>query len=88
LISFAPLSYAGFVSLRLFQREESETSVSVEFVVEDTGVGISEEILPTLFVPFRCAFLSFFSLSLVLISTSPLRQADTSTARQFGGSKG
>jgi nitrogen-specific signal transduction histidine kinase len=38
--------------------------VTIEFIIEDTGVGISKEVLPTLFVPFRFAFsLSRLSLS-------------------------
>ncbi|GAA5858880.1 hypothetical protein JCM8547_007140 [Rhodosporidiobolus lusitaniae] len=56
----------GSVSLQLRQIEENASHVTVEFVIEDTGVGISKEVLPTLFVPFR--------------------QADASTARQYGGS--
>ncbi|GAA6021701.1 hypothetical protein JCM10207_008548 [Rhodosporidiobolus poonsookiae] len=56
----------GSISLRLHQLEETDTSVVLEIVVADTGIGIARDVLPTLFVPFR--------------------QADASTARQYGGS--
>jgi signal transduction histidine kinase len=64
-------SFAGSVSLHLRQVEETDANVIVEFVVEDTGVGISKEVLPTLFVPFRRVllfFVPFLSLSLILPS--------------------
>ena len=44
---------------------ESETHVVIILEVEDTGIGIHEDVLPLLFTPFK--------------------QADTSTARRFGG---
>ncbi|GAA5904871.1 hypothetical protein JCM6882_003228 [Rhodosporidiobolus microsporus] len=56
----------GSIALRLRQLSESDASITVEFVIEDSGIGIDKDVLPTLFVPFR--------------------QADASTARQFGGS--
>ncbi|GAA5979992.1 hypothetical protein JCM11641_008256 [Rhodosporidiobolus odoratus] len=45
----------GYVSLGLRQLQETKSSVTVEFTVEDSGVGIDKEVLPTLFVPFRQA---------------------------------
>ncbi|GAA5920152.1 hypothetical protein JCM1841_004467 [Sporobolomyces salmonicolor] len=56
----------GSINLSLRQTRETVSQIWLEFVVQDTGCGIDESILPTLFVPFR--------------------QADASTARQYGGS--
>ncbi|GAA5954653.1 hypothetical protein JCM21900_006093 [Sporobolomyces salmonicolor] len=56
----------GSITLSIRQTRESVSQIWLEFVVQDTGCGIDESILPTLFVPFR--------------------QADASTARQYGGS--
>ena len=55
----------GLVKLTVLIREEALQTVSVEFRIEDTGVGIEEEIMQKLFKPFS--------------------QADSSTARRFGG---
>ncbi len=54
-------------SVRLGARIQKETSevIEVKFVVEDTGIGIEEEVRQKLFKPFS--------------------QADSSTARRFGG---
>ncbi|GAA5859356.1 hypothetical protein JCM1840_004577 [Sporobolomyces johnsonii] len=56
----------GSITLSLRQTRETDTQIWLELAVDDTGCGIDESILPTLFVPFR--------------------QADASTARQYGGS--
>ena len=55
----------GFVRLAVKMKEESSESISVVFAVEDTGIGIEEEVRHRLFKPFS--------------------QADSSTARRFGG---
>ncbi|ORY89097.1 hypothetical protein BCR35DRAFT_350593 [Leucosporidium creatinivorum] len=55
----------GAIILRVRQEKETEDQIFVLFEVEDTGCGIQEHVLPTLFQPFR--------------------QADASTARQYGG---
>ncbi|KAL8276468.1 hypothetical protein RQP46_011118 [Phenoliferia psychrophenolica] len=55
----------GEITLRVRQDFESETHVVIFLEVEDTGIGIKEDVLPLLFTPFK--------------------QADTSTARRFGG---
>ncbi|KAI9698529.1 MAG: hypothetical protein M1836_004110 [Candelina mexicana] len=54
-------------SVRLGARIQKETNevIEVKFVVEDTGIGIEEEVRQRLFKPFS--------------------QADSSTARRFGG---
>ncbi|GAA5822097.1 hypothetical protein JCM3770_007016 [Rhodotorula araucariae] len=45
----------GNVTLSLQQISEDESRVVVQFVVSDTGVGIDEDVLPTLFRPFKQA---------------------------------
>ena len=55
----------GFVRLGVEKKNESSESISVVFTVEDTGIGIEEEVRNRLFKPFS--------------------QADSSTARRFGG---
>ncbi|KAF2835529.1 hypothetical protein M501DRAFT_988825 [Patellaria atrata CBS 101060] len=55
----------GSVKLAVSVVEHSEDSVTVKFTVEDTGIGIEEEVRKRLFQPFS--------------------QADSSTARRFGG---
>ena len=55
----------GYVKLAVMVQEETESTVEVLFIVEDTGIGIEEEVRKRLFKPFS--------------------QADSSTARRFGG---
>lgn len=55
----------GHVQLRASILAETKDTVTVRFVVEDTGIGIEEEVRKRLFRPFS--------------------QADSSTARRFGG---
>ena len=55
----------GFVRLAVKVKEESNESISIAFAVEDTGIGIEEDVRRRLFKPFS--------------------QADSSTARRFGG---
>lgn len=55
----------GYVKLSARIVEESDESMLVEFTVEDSGIGIEEEVKKRLFKPFS--------------------QADSSTARRFGG---
>ena len=56
---------SGFVRLAVKRKEETDETISVVFTVEDTGIGIEEEVRHRLFKPFS--------------------QADSSTARRFGG---
>ena len=55
----------GSVRLAVAARKETAESIEVLFTVEDTGIGIEEEVRKRLFKPFS--------------------QADSSTARRFGG---
>lgn len=55
----------GSVTMQVRIRDESSDTVTVEFAVQDTGIGIEEEVRKRLFQPFS--------------------QADSSTARRFGG---
>ena len=55
----------GYVTLGVKIKDENSESISVVFAVEDTGIGIEEEVRHRLFKPFT--------------------QADSSTARRFGG---
>ncbi|KAL8663935.1 MAG: hypothetical protein Q9202_003484 [Teloschistes flavicans] len=55
----------GYVRLAVDVRKETAETIEVMFTVEDTGIGIEEEVRKRLFKPFS--------------------QADSSTARRFGG---
>ncbi|PIA93074.1 Hybrid signal transduction histidine kinase J [Cercospora beticola] len=55
----------GSVTMRVKAKRETADAVEVHFTVEDTGIGIEEEVRQKLFKPFS--------------------QADSSTARRFGG---
>lgn len=55
----------GSVKMQVNIREETADTITVQFIVEDTGIGIEEEVRKKLFQPFS--------------------QADSSTARRFGG---
>jgi PAS domain S-box-containing protein len=55
----------GSVMLEAAIKEETNDTVEVVFTVEDTGIGVEEEVRQRLFKPFS--------------------QADSSTARRFGG---
>ncbi|KAF2869340.1 putative histidine kinase HHK6p [Massariosphaeria phaeospora] len=55
----------GTVKLAVWITTQSEETATVNFVIQDTGIGIEEEVRKRLFQPFS--------------------QADSSTARKFGG---
>ena len=58
-------TFGGHVKLSVRVKEETTEAIIILFVVEDTGIGIEEEVRKKLFKPFS--------------------QADSSTARRFGG---
>ena len=51
-IKFTP---SGSVTIRTLKEEETENQIRLRFEVVDTGIGIEEEILPSLFAPFEQA---------------------------------
>ena len=55
----------GSVTMRMRVQKETSDVLEIEFTVQDTGIGIEEEVRRRLFKPFS--------------------QADSSTARRFGG---
>ena len=55
----------GYVKLTVASQKETSELIEIIFTVEDTGIGIEEEVQKRLFKPFS--------------------QADSSTARRFGG---
>ena len=55
----------GYVKLTVASQKETSELIEIVFTVEDTGIGIEEEVQKRLFKPFS--------------------QADSSTARKFGG---
>jgi hypothetical protein len=55
----------GSVTMRISVRKETNETLEIAFTVQDTGIGIEEEVRQRLFKPFS--------------------QADSSTARRFGG---
>ena len=55
----------GSVKLSVVAQKETSETIEILFSIEDTGIGIEEEVLKRLFKPFS--------------------QADSSTARRFGG---
>lgn len=44
---------SGGITFRMKQEDETAQKVGLVFVIEDTGCGIAEDVLPTLFQPFR-----------------------------------
>ncbi|KAK5112513.1 hypothetical protein LTR62_004270 [Meristemomyces frigidus] len=55
----------GSVTMHVKVQKETEDTIEIHFTVEDTGIGIEEDVRKRLFKPFS--------------------QADSSTARRFGG---
>ncbi|KKY25144.1 putative histidine kinase hhk6p [Phaeomoniella chlamydospora] len=56
---------SGYVKMSVHVFKETAETITLEFTVEDTGIGIEEDVKKKLFKPFS--------------------QADSSTARRFGG---
>ncbi len=45
-------THQGFVKLSALKEMETESKIEVKFVVEDSGIGIANDILERLFQPF------------------------------------
>lgn len=47
---------SGNITFRVRQVEETASQIVVEFIIADSGIGISKTVLPTLFTPFQSVF--------------------------------
>jgi CheY-like chemotaxis protein len=74
----------GNVKFSVLKEKETADTIEIQFVVEDTGIGIEEDVRKRLFQPFSTSRNNVVAIGFEDANLS-LGQGDPSTARKFGG---